>query len=112
MTKEGLKKPNYWGSLTQASTVRIGNYLGEEAFVPMNSLLPMVHPNDLVLGGWDISAMNLAEAMERAQVCLHTLCQSQSQASLPCCPTARSDVLHAEKALLVVGLCWHKQGCM
>jgi myo-inositol-1-phosphate synthase len=28
----------------------------------------MVHPNDLVLGGWDISKANLGEAMERAQV--------------------------------------------
>ena len=68
MTKEGLMKPNYWGSLTQASTVRLGNFLGEEAFTPMSSLLPMVHPNDIVLGGWDISGMNMAEAMERAQV--------------------------------------------
>ena len=75
MTKEGLKKPNYWGSLTQASTVRVGNYLGEEAFTPMSSLLPMVHPNDIVLGGWDISSMNLAEAMERAQVCKYA-CQT------------------------------------
>eukprot|EP00756_Hemistasia_phaeocysticola_P029491 Hpha_TRINITY_DN16236_c2_g2::TRINITY_DN16236_c2_g2_i1::g.14646::m.14646/K01858/INO1, ISYNA1; myo-inositol-1-phosphate synthase len=28
----------------------------------------MVHPNDVVLGGWDISKMNLAEAMERSGV--------------------------------------------
>jgi len=28
----------------------------------------MVHPNDIVLGGWDISAMPLDKAMERAQV--------------------------------------------
>jgi hypothetical protein len=28
MTKSGLKKPNYWGSITQAGTVRIGNYEG------------------------------------------------------------------------------------
>ena len=68
MTKEGLRKPNYWGSLTQAATCRVGNYKGEEVFTPFNSLLPMVHPNDIVLGGWDISGLNLAEAMERAQV--------------------------------------------
>lgn len=35
--------------------VRIGNYKGEEVHVPFSSLLPMVHPNDFVLGGWDIS---------------------------------------------------------
>lgn len=28
----------------------------------------MVHPNDFVLGGWDISAMPLDQAMHRAQV--------------------------------------------
>ena len=33
MTKDGLKKPNYWGSLTQAATVRLGNYEGEEVCV-------------------------------------------------------------------------------
>ena len=68
MTKEGIKKPNYWGSLTQASTCRVGNYKGEEMYIPFSKLLPMVHPNDIVLGGWDISGMNLADAMERAQV--------------------------------------------
>lgn len=68
MTKDGLRKPNYFGSLTHAATVRVGNYKGEEIHAPFSSLLPMVHPNDFVLGGWDISGMNLADAMERAQV--------------------------------------------
>jgi myo-inositol-1-phosphate synthase len=27
----------------------------------------MVHPNDIIIGGWDISSQNLADAMERAQ---------------------------------------------
>lgn len=63
MTKEGLRKPNYWGSITQASTCRVGNYNGEEVYAPFKSLLPLVEPNDLVLGGWDISGTNLAEAM-------------------------------------------------
>lgn len=68
MTKDGIKAPNYWGSLTQSSTCRLGNYMGEEAYAPFKSLLPMVDPNDIVLGGWDISSMNMAEAMERARV--------------------------------------------
>lgn len=38
-----------------AAQVRVGNYRGEEIHVPFSSLLPMVHPNDFVLGGWDIS---------------------------------------------------------
>lgn len=42
MTKDGLKSPNYFGSLTQASTLRVGNYEGEEVYVPFKSLLPMV----------------------------------------------------------------------
>ncbi|MEW5299695.1 MAG: hypothetical protein WDW38_004251 [Sanguina aurantia] len=68
MTKDGVRKPNYWGSLTQASTVRVGNYEGEEVYTPFKALLPMVEPNDIVLGGWDISGLNMAEAMERAKV--------------------------------------------
>lgn len=70
MTKEGVRKPNYWGSLTQASTCRVGNFKGEEVYVAFNKLLPMVNPNDIVLGGWDISNLNLADSMERAQVWL------------------------------------------
>jgi myo-inositol-1-phosphate synthase len=66
--KTGTQKPNYFGSLTQASTVRVGNYEGEEVFVPFNKILPMVQPNDIVLGGWDISKVPLGEAMERAKV--------------------------------------------
>jgi hypothetical protein len=61
MTKDGLRKPNYWGSLTQAATCRVGNFCGEEVHAPFKALLPMVDPNDMVLGGWDISGMNLAE---------------------------------------------------
>lgn len=68
MTKDGLKKPNYWGSLTQASTLRVGNYEGEEVYAPFNAFLPMVNPDSIVLSGWDISGLNLAEAMERARV--------------------------------------------
>ena len=68
MTKEGPREPNYWGSLTQASTVRMGNFCDEEVHAPFRALLPMVHPNDLVIGGWDISSANLADAMERACV--------------------------------------------
>eukprot|EP00882_Tetradesmus_deserticola_P001304 GHRQ01001412.1.p1 GENE.GHRQ01001412.1~~GHRQ01001412.1.p1 ORF type:complete len:501 (+),score=235.50 GHRQ01001412.1:146-1648(+) len=68
MTKDGLRKPNYWGSLTQSATLRVGNYEGEEVFTPFKGLLPMADPSQFVLGGWDISSMNMAEAMERAKV--------------------------------------------
>uniref|UniRef100_A0ABK0L3F4 Inositol-3-phosphate synthase 1 n=1 Tax=Rattus norvegicus TaxID=10116 RepID=A0ABK0L3F4_RAT len=60
---------NYYGSLTQAGTVNLGlDGDGREVFVPFSALLPMVAPNDLVFDGWDISSLNLAEAMRRAQV--------------------------------------------
>lgn len=68
VTKEGIKKPNYFGSLTQAASVRLGNFEGEEVYCPFKTLLPMVHPEDMVLGGWDISGMNMADAMYRAKV--------------------------------------------
>lgn len=68
-TKEGIENPNYFGSLTQASTIRIAtDEMGQGVHIPFKSILPMVEPNDLVLGGWDISSMNLASAMKRAQV--------------------------------------------
>jgi len=58
-TKEGLKQPNWLGSLTQSSTVRVGNINGAEVYTPFKSLLPLVEPTDIVLGGWDISSFNL-----------------------------------------------------
>ena len=47
-----------------------------DVHIPFKSLLPMVNPDDLVLGGWDINSANLAEAMERACV-LDYDCQRQ-----------------------------------
>ncbi|GLJ06772.1 hypothetical protein SUGI_0047730 [Cryptomeria japonica] len=68
VTKDKVQQANYFGSLTQASTCRIGSYNGEEIYAPFKSLLPMVDPNDIVFGGWDISNLNLADAMARAKV--------------------------------------------
>ncbi|XP_066513274.1 inositol-3-phosphate synthase 1-A-like [Hoplias malabaricus] len=67
-TKNGLKSANYFGSLLEASTVSLGSGPNGEVFVPFRDLLPMVHPNDIVFDGWDISCMDLGAAMERAQV--------------------------------------------
>ena len=44
------------------------NTAGEEVHAPFKALLPMVSPDDFVIGGWDISGLNMAEAMERARV--------------------------------------------
>ncbi|KAJ9122807.1 Myo-inositol-1-phosphate synthase [Naganishia onofrii] len=69
-TKTGPVQPNYIGSLIRASTLRLGfdPETGKDVNIPFSDVLPMVHPNDLVLGGWDISAMPLDKAMSRAQV--------------------------------------------
>ncbi|XP_047107119.1 inositol-3-phosphate synthase 1-A isoform X1 [Schistocerca piceifrons] len=68
-TKDGKQTANWYGSITQASTVRLGvGDGGEDVYVPMSDMLPMVNPNDVVVDGWDISSLNLADAMARACV--------------------------------------------
>ncbi|KAN0041855.1 hypothetical protein ACTFIV_004405 [Dictyostelium citrinum] len=68
-TKQGLQTPNYFGSVVMSSTIRMGmDENGRDAYIPLKNLIPMVHPNDIVFGGWDINNANLAEAMQRAQV--------------------------------------------
>eukprot|EP01104_Vermistella_antarctica_P004572 TRINITY_DN14_c1_g1_i1.p1 TRINITY_DN14_c1_g1~~TRINITY_DN14_c1_g1_i1.p1 ORF type:complete len:511 (+),score=181.31 TRINITY_DN14_c1_g1_i1:66-1598(+) len=69
MDKEGVKTPNFWGSLTQASTVRVGSDgKGEDVYVPLKGVVPMVSPKDIVFHGWDINKTNLADSMNRAKV--------------------------------------------
>ncbi|XP_043278459.1 inositol-3-phosphate synthase 1-A [Venturia canescens] len=67
-TKDGIVKANWFGSLTQASTVRLGSCNGEDVYVPISSMLPMIEPNNIEVDGWDISSMNLADAMSRSKV--------------------------------------------
>lgn len=66
--KIGVMHPNYYGSVTQASTVKIGMLEGTEVYTPLGNVVPMVHPNDIVLGGWDINDANLLSAAKRAKV--------------------------------------------
>ena len=51
MTKTGEQRANYWGSVTQASTVSLGRDESGDVNVPLRDLLPMVHPDDIVLDG-------------------------------------------------------------
>lgn len=69
-TKSGIQHPNYIGSMLRASTVRLGTdpTTAKDIHVPVSDVLPMVHPNDLVLGGWDISGLSMDQAMKRAEV--------------------------------------------
>lgn len=69
-TRDGNYSANYYGSLAMSSTAKLGtdSATGHDVNVPIHQLLPMLHPNDLVIGGWDISSMDLAAAMDRAKV--------------------------------------------
>jgi myo-inositol-1-phosphate synthase len=68
-TKEGIQKSNYWGSLLLSSTVKLGNdRTGNSIYTPMSNMLPLLNPNDIVWGGWDINSLNLGEAMKRSKV--------------------------------------------
>lgn len=74
-TREGPRAANYYGSVVMGSTMKLGTDAKTHADIniPFHDILPMVHPNDLVLGGWDISKMDLAQAMDRAAVLEPTL---------------------------------------
>lgn len=76
-TREGAQKPNYYGSVLMSSTVKLGTDAEtlKDVNIPFHDVLPMVHPNDLVIGGWDISGLDLAAAMDRAGVLEPTLKQ-------------------------------------
>lgn len=69
-TRHGKKYPNYFGSLLMSSTTRLGinHETGEDWYVPLHKLLPMVHPSDIEIGGWDINNFDLSKAMSRAGV--------------------------------------------
>eukprot|EP00494_Astrolonche_serrata_P031389 UN31658 len=67
--KSGTQTPNYYGSITQSSTVRLGvTAEGKPVFIPLNKVVPMCNPNNLVISGWDINKMNMFDAMKRAKV--------------------------------------------
>ncbi|KAI9802706.1 MAG: hypothetical protein M1825_002728 [Sarcosagium campestre] len=74
-TREGHRAANYYGSVVMGSTIKLGTEVssGTEVNIPFREILPMVHPNDLAIGGWDISGMNLSLAMDRAAVLEPTL---------------------------------------
>lgn len=69
-SREGKKTSNYFGSVIMGSTLKLGNdaETGEEIYIPFQNILPIIHPNDLIIGGWDINDMNIADAMDRAGV--------------------------------------------
>lgn len=75
-TRDGPLKANYFGSVTQSSTIKLGiNEKGDDVYVPFDSLVPMVNPNDFVISGWDINEMDLYDGMNRAKVLEYDLRQ-------------------------------------
>lgn len=76
-TKRGPAHANYFGSFTQSVTTKVGMKVTkrpdgdteiQDVHKPIKELLPMVNPNDLVIGGWDISGMDMYHATMRARV--------------------------------------------
>ena len=68
-TKRGTVHANYHGSLTQCSTTYLGEDSKGQIYVTaFKDLLPTISPNDLVITGWDISKLNMYEAVKRAKV--------------------------------------------
>jgi myo-inositol-1-phosphate synthase len=74
-TREGPRAANYYGSVVMGSTMKLGTNAktAKDVNIPFQNVLPMVHPNDLAIGGWDISGLNLSAAMDRAAVLEPTL---------------------------------------
>lgn len=67
--KDGVHRPDWIGCLSVMGTCKLGTTSeGTDMYVPIRSLLPMLHPNDLVIGGWDISKSSMSEATRRAKV--------------------------------------------
>eukprot|EP00826_Nyctotherus_ovalis_P011389 TRINITY_DN1296_c0_g2_i17.p3 TRINITY_DN1296_c0_g2~~TRINITY_DN1296_c0_g2_i17.p3 ORF type:complete len:205 (+),score=66.27 TRINITY_DN1296_c0_g2_i17:280-894(+) len=76
-TKRGEASANFYGSFTQCVTTKIGMRVGkdrdgnsiiQDVYAPIKSLLPMVDPTELVVGGWDISSLDMYQATKRAMV--------------------------------------------
>lgn len=67
--RTGVQKANWFGSITQSSTVLLGSDdEGKDVYVPMKDLVPMVDPDNIIVDGWDISSLNIGDSMRRAQV--------------------------------------------
>ncbi|KAL7022192.1 hypothetical protein ACKWTF_012174 [Chironomus riparius] len=68
-TKDGIQDANWFGSITQSSTVLLGSDINsKDVYIPMNEIVPMVNPNDIYVDGWDISSLNIGDSMKRAKV--------------------------------------------
>eukprot|EP00835_Amoeboradix_gromovi_P000897 NODE_34_length_31639_cov_0.254375.p3 type:complete len:510 gc:universal NODE_34_length_31639_cov_0.254375:4465-5994(+) len=62
-TRNGVQRPNYYGSVFLSSTTPIPTASGH-SHVGLNKLIPMVHPNDLAIHGWDVINKDLYTAIQ------------------------------------------------
>lgn len=67
-TKKGEQTANMYGSMTQCSTMKVAETASEEIFLPFKDIVPLLDPTQLVIGGWDINSVDMADAMRRAEV--------------------------------------------
>lgn len=68
-TERGINESNWLGSMAMMGTVKLGERLdASSVYVPIRSLLPMLNPDDICIGGWDISSVTMADAMQRSKV--------------------------------------------
>ncbi|XP_052128720.1 inositol-3-phosphate synthase [Frankliniella occidentalis] len=68
-TKEGERRADWLGSLTQCATLRVGSDDdGKDVWAPMSGVVPLLHPDDLEVDGWDVSSLDLAAAARRNRV--------------------------------------------
>ncbi|CAG9331164.1 unnamed protein product [Blepharisma stoltei] len=69
MTKEGEHHSNFLGSICRSVTMRVGiDHNLQPVYAPLFNVIPILDPVDLEIWGWDISSMNIADAMNRAKV--------------------------------------------
>ncbi|KAJ7177351.1 hypothetical protein C8R43DRAFT_1193322 [Mycena crocata] len=68
----GLNTPKFelesMSNVHPTSVRRPSPILVQDVHVHISDVLHMVHPNNLVFGGWDISGLSMDKAMERARV--------------------------------------------
>ena len=54
-TREGVQKANWLGSVLFSSTANVGvDTKGNNVYRRLHDLAPMLDPDNLVIGGWDI----------------------------------------------------------
>jgi myo-inositol-1-phosphate synthase len=68
-TRDGKCSPNYFGSITQSSSTSIGEDIhGNSVYCSLKKLFPMIDPNDIVVGGWDIRDLTWENALRNSRV--------------------------------------------